>query len=343
MPDDDLQPLAPDEAVRMYLDHREPELSDKSLTNQKYRLQSFVTWCQTEGIDNLNDLTGRDLHRYRVWRSQDGGADYEPVNTVTLRGILTTLRKYLEFAASVDAVPDGMREQVLIPEVDPEDQARDEMLDADRAEAILQYIDRYQYASRDHVVLALLWHTGIRLGGLRALDVDDVDLEAPCLELRHRPDTETPLKNGTAAERAIAVGPHYAQLLDDYIHEHRHDVRDEYGRRPLVTSSQGRLTEVPIRRTVYRWTQPCETGSCPHDQDPDTCEWRDRDHLSECPSSRSPHGVRRGSITKHLLDGAPQEVVSDRMNVSDSVLDRHYDERSERERMEQRREFLRNT
>lgn len=62
---------------------------------------------------------------------------------------------------------------------------------------------------------------------------------------------------------------------------------------------------------------------------------------SKCPSSRSPHGLRRGSITTHLRDGMPPEVVSDRVNVSKEVLDRHYDERTEREKMEIRREFLR--
>jgi hypothetical protein len=41
-----------------------------------------------------------------------------------------------------------------------------------------------------------------------------------------------------------------------------------------------------------------------------------------------------------LRDGAPEQVVSDRSDVSGSVLEQHYDQRSERERMELRRDFL---
>lgn len=54
----------------------------------------------------------------------------------------------------------------------------------------------------------------------------------------------------------------------------------------------------------------------------------------------SPHAIRRGSITYHLNAGVPKEVVSDRMNVSDEVLEKHYDERTAGERRGQRRGYL---
>lgn len=338
---DDLEPLAPSEAVDLYMDHREPELSEKSMVNHRYRLDSFVAFCHEEEIENLNDLSGRDLHRFRVWRRNGKGAHYDEISKVTLNGILQTLRVFLEFCASIDGVEDGMRERVLIPDIDPEEEAKDVYLDEGPAQDILDHLDRYHYASRDQVILTLLWHTGIRLGSLRAFDVDDFDPEARCLDLAHRPDSKTPLKNKYGAERSIAVGDYHVELLRDYIENNRHDVVDDYGRKPLITSSQGRLSETPIRRTVYRWSQPCSIGECPHDKDPQTCEYRVTDRESGCPSSKSPHGVRRGSITKHLRDGTPREVVSDRMNVSQDVLDRHYDETTERERMQIRREFIR--
>lgn len=336
----DLQPMAPQAAVDLYLETREGDLSKSTVENQRYRLNSFVEFCEEHGIETLDELSGRHLHEFRVWRRNGDSEHYGPVNKVTLNGILQTLRVFLEFAASVDAVESGMRERVLLPELDPEEERREELLEADRAVDILEYLSRYRYASREHVIIAVLWHTGIRLGSLRALDVDDFDPSEPCLQLRHRPASETPLKNGRAAERDIALGGDYAQMVREYIDHNRHPVRDDYDRKPLIASEQGRLSPTPIRRIAYRWSQPCRIGECPHDKDPETCEWTHYERLSGCPSSRSPHGIRRGSITMHRRQGIPREVVSDRVNASAAVLEKHYDKRSKRERMRNRKQFL---
>lgn len=338
----DLEPIEPREAIELYLDHRETDLSDKSLENQRYRLGSFVEFCEENDIENLNELTGRNLHEFRVWRMNGEGEQYGPVNAVTLKGVLSTLRVFLDFAATIDAVPKGMREDVLLPEIGREEESRDELLEAERALDILEWFDKFRYASREHVILSLLWHTGIRLGSLRALDVEDFDRDEPCLELRHRPNTGTPFKNAKRAERDIAVGEYHAELVSDYIENNRPEVEDEYGREPHISSTQGRLTAVPIRRIVQKWTQPCRIGDCPHDKNPETCEWTQRKKLRDCPSSRSPHGVRGGSITYHRREGVPQEGVSDRMNASNEVLEKHYDNRTKRERMRNRRDFLDN-
>lgn len=330
----DLEPIAPSEAVNLYLNHREPELSEKSIQNHRYRLNSFLEWCHEAGIENMNDLSGRDLHRFRSWR-QD-----QDVATITLRSQLATLRVFLEFCATIDAVEQGLRERVLLPEVDYEQESKDVKLEEDHARDLLNYLDTYEYASRDHVIIAILWHTGIRLGSLRAIDLSDWNLSERCIELRHRPETGTPLKNGSRAERAIAIGKSFSKVLNDYIDVHRYSVTDDYGRTPLITSTFGRLSDGAIRNSVYKVTRPCLYGPCPHDRRQETCEYMHHERASRCPGSRSPHGIRRGSITKHLRDGTPEEIVSDRMNVSDDILEKHYDRRTEREKMELRRQFI---
>jgi hypothetical protein len=79
---------------------------------------------------------------------------------------------------------------------------------------------------------------------------------------------------------------------------------------------------------------------CPHDRDPANCVATVYDHEYKCPSSVSPHGIRRGSVTYSLNNDMPDKVVSDRANVSPDVIEQHYDRRSEREKMEQRRDSL---
>jgi len=335
---DDLEPMAPDAALDMYLETRRGEASDSTLQSHEYRIGKFVEWCEEEEITNLNDLSGRDLHAFRVWRREQGD-----LKMVTLRGQLSTLRSFLRFCSSVNAVPEGLRSKVMLPTVSSDEQVSETSLDAARAEDILAYLDRYQYASRRHVITLVLWHTGMRVGALRALDLDDCQLDSrsPGVELVHRPEQDTPLKNKESGERWVALSERIARILQDYIDGPREDVTDDYGRDPLVTTSHGRPSTSSLRDAIYCVTRPCAVGKeCPHDRDPEDCDATHIHKASTCPSSRSPHDVRSGAITAHLLEDVPHEIVSDRMDVSRKVLDKHYDRRTKREKMEQRREYL---
>lgn len=332
----DLQAMAPADAVELYLQERESELAEKTLQSHEYRLREFVKWCRTNDIENLNDLTGRDLYQFRVDRKEDGDLEL-----VSLEGQLSTLRVFLDHCESFDAVPEGLREKVMLPTVSEKEGASMSKLDYNRADDILDYVSRYEYASRRHLIFAILWRTGIRIGTLRAFDLRDINLEDFAIDANHRPETGTPLKNAERGERMIAIDDRLAQVIEDYIDGPRDDVTDDHGREPLVSTRHGRASESTIRDTIYRLTRPCMVGKdCPHDQDQDECEYTEFDHASKCPSSRSPHDMRSGAITAHLLEDVPSEIVSERMDVSQKVLDRHYDRRTKRERMEQRRKYL---
>ena len=331
----DLRPLAPADAKEMYLADREGDVRDATLEAHHYRLKAFVEWCAENAIDDLRDLSGRDLFAFKSDRADD-------LAQTSLQGQLSTLRVFLRFAADVDAVEPQLAEKVRPPT--PEDDTRERRVERDDADAILNHLRRYEYASRDHALMLTAWHTAARIGGLRALDVDDValdDPEQPHLRFRHRRDTGEPLKNGTDGNRDVAIAPHVVDVLRDYIDERREDVEDDHGRRPLFTTTQGRLSEGWLRQTVYALTRPCETGECPHDRDPESCDAATvRDRVSTCPSTRSPHDVRRGSISDHLARGWPIEELSERVNATPKVIRKHYDVRRARESMLTRSELL---
>jgi len=324
---DDLEPLEPSTAQELFLDHKETGCSESTVRNYLYRTNHFIEWCQEEGIDNLNELTGRDIQQYRLWRKDDGG-----LNKLTLRMQMSTLRVFLKWAGTIEAVPENLYDKVMVPRVRPEERQRDETIDAETAQEILDYLTKYEYGSVEHAVFSLLWETGMRSGAANALDVDDINFEEGRIHLVHRPDRGTTLKNGKAGERLVAMTPALGDLLEDYIADRREEVTDEYGRDPLFTTSYGRMHRNTIRKTTYRVTSPCYRG--------DPCPDCEEEPNAKCPEAVSPHSIRRGSITHFLSEDVPVEIVSDRMNVSRKVLDQHYDKRSEEVKLEQRRGYL---
>lgn len=334
-----LEPIDPRTAVEMYLLEREPEVSKATLYAHKSRLGHFIRWCDENNVDNLNELTGRKLYEYRVWR-QDEGNLAKP----TLKTQMATLRVFIRWCENIDAVIPDLSIKVQSPTLTAEERARDVMLDSDRATQVLAYLEKYEYASLPHVTIALLWHTMMRRGSAHALDVSDYDPKEKTLEVHHRPDTGTPIKNKSEGERIIALSDSICELLDDWIARRRPNVVDKYDREPLLATNQGRIHTGTIQGYVYYYTSPCVySGECPHGRDAETCEaMKSHKHSSKCPSSVSPHAIRRGGITHWLKRDVPSRVVSDRANVSQDVLDRHYDRRSEREKTEQRRKYLDN-
>jgi len=254
---------------------------------------------------------------------------------------MDTVRVFIRWLESIDGVEQDLSEKVLSPSITPDENSRDIMLDSERATEVLTHLEKYEYATIDHVAIALMWHTMMRVGAVHALDIDDYDASEQFLEVRHRPDTGTPIKNKRGGERLVALSDQMCDLIDDFVRNHRPEVRDEYGRCPLLPSRQGRARKTTLRDYVYRWSRPCAIGNeCPHDRDPEGCEAMTHGSASKCPSSVSPHAIRRGSITHSLNNDMPDKVVSDRANVSQTVIDQHYDRRTERDKMEQRREYL---
>jgi site-specific recombinase XerD len=84
----------------MYLDTRKYEVSQSTLDSYHYRLKHFIRWCdEIEGVDDMNDLNGRLLQKFKTWRRDDG--DLKPI---TLEGQLDALRLFIRWCGSINAV-----------------------------------------------------------------------------------------------------------------------------------------------------------------------------------------------------------------------------------------------
>ncbi|SEO52096.1 Phage integrase family protein [Halogranum amylolyticum] len=327
--------LTPEKAVEQYL-KAQHDLTQSTLTNHRYRLGKFLDFCETKGVRSMSEITGMHCEEFKNWRVEQG------LKLVTLQYHMQTLRKFLRWCEGVGAVEAGLSENVMIPKVDPADKARDDHISHETASEIIDFLCKYHWASKEHLIIHVLYHTGIRRSSLHSLDVEDWNSEEGYLAVRHRPHQGTSLKLKAEGERNISVADErLAQALDDWVTERRPDVEDEYGRQPLLATSHGRMHFETISKVCYRVTRPCfYAGFCPHEKDIETCEWTRHDQHSKCPSSISSHPIRRSSITHHLDSDVPKEIVSERMNVSQKVLDQHYDARDYEQKRENRRKYL---
>lgn len=325
----ELEPISPQQAVDLYLDVRQNELAKSTLRSHESRLAHFVTWCAETGRENMNDLGPRAFTEYTIWRREQGTP-----NNVTMNTQIHTLRAFVRKCEGFEAVRPGLHEYIEPIALAPKEDVRHGYLDPELAKQILAYFEKFQYATRDHVTLALLWSTGVRTGTLRGFDVEDYDRDHGVLHAVHRPDEDTPLKNKQEGERPVMLTEDVMDVMDDYISTTRHNVTDDYDRNPLITTSRGRIAKNTIRRTVYGATRPCVyTGRCPHDMEIEDCAFAsNKNRASECPSSESPHGIRKGRITYARQNDLPIDVVSFQMDVTHDIIKKHYDKRTKEQK-----------
>jgi site-specific recombinase XerD len=332
--------LPPRDAVERWLDSLAVDRTDETLSSYWYRLKLFVEWCEGhEEIETMGDVDGWLLDEYESHRRGE-----HPTKN-TLKNELSTLTNFIDYCEGLGLVPDGLSETIDPPSVPRDEQSSDVRLTTDAAEQLLShYRESADCGSRGHALLEVFWHTAARVGEIQSLDVDDLerlDDGRQYLVFRNREAEGTRLKKGSRGERAILLPDGVAAVLDEYVAEYRRDIRDDHGRRPLFTSNQGRAAKGTLRDWTYQATVPCVHSPCPHDNDPETCEYLGHNKSSGCPSSRSPHQIRTGGITWLRDSGLSEEAVADRANATVETIRNHYDKQDPvREMLERRKETL---
>jgi len=360
----ELESTPPGKAFSLWMQQQQDK-AESTLQSYRYRIRPFLRWLDKEDIGDLNDVSTRHIKEFEAQRRD--GRDKQ-----TLNNQWGTLKLWLQYCYELNAVSEDVVKAVDVPELTKGDRVNTEKLIADRAQEIVDKLDRYEYATRQHVLFLLLWRTTMRVGAIHSLDMEDIyvddddrdrlreelfeqgfaahvvesilsDVGLPLLYPRHRPDQGTTLKNGIDGERVINIADWVADVLEDFIQVNRFDVTDEYGREALLSSQKGngRLSKSAMRNWVYVLTQPCEFGgTCPHDRDPEECEAREHGYGSLCPSSRAPHRIRTGAITHHRDQGWSTADIADKANTSEELIESVYDQPEELIRGASRRSNL---
>ncbi|WP_241991785.1 hypothetical protein [Halorubrum sp. SS7] len=340
----DLNPITPEQAKDLYNDEYEEKRSYESLRKARSVLDTFVEWTEQEGLENMNEIDGRQLQEMKMWWKRESDT-----NNVSLNGYLAVVRRFLVFCERIEVVSENTPDRMPQASIDEDEEVCDRKPDDEAVEAISAYFHKYDRASRRHIEFALPKELTIRLGALVSIDEDDYYPDEQKIELRHRPEEEyggkgTPLKNGSDGERNINVPSHLCELINEYLEhpERNGEGTDKFGRKPLLRNRNGgRPSTTTVRRDLYKMTRPCAfSNECPQNRDINECDAAKDSMASECPVNYSPHPIRRWSIEDHLDDGVPREDLADRADVSVPVLDKHYDRRSKERKRQRRMETL---
>ncbi|WP_254768043.1 tyrosine-type recombinase/integrase [Salinilacihabitans rarus] len=334
---DPSEELTPRAARRQFLNAKRGNVKESSYRAYKFPTRHFVEYCENEGIDAIGQVNS---YLMESWVQKREAEDVKPI---TAQQTVKLVRVFIKWCENSGLIEPGVYDRTRVPNVSEKEQVSQEVLRAHAANQILDYLSTYEYATRQHALFQLMWETASRISGAISLDLEDLgrDREGdPALTFVHREAQGTPLKNNEKSERTIQLSEGLFDVLQDYIEMRRPDVTDEYGRNPLFTTANGRLTRQRAYKNTVALTRPCVyAGQCPANKDIETCEFTKKKRAMSCPENVSLHPIRRGSITDHINRGWPKELLSERVDVSVEVLEKHYDARTQEDALRRRKQY----
>lgn len=325
-------------ARHKFLRHKQETTKESTARSYKFPTKDFIQHCLQHGASVTGDITKRMVTTWLDERKQE-------VKPITVKNNAKHIRVFLKWMGSRELCDWDIHEKIEIPTVPDRGDVNEDVLRADLAQSTLDYLDTYEYATIYHTLLYTMWHTGCRISGAISLDVDDfvsLSSEADFIKFRNREQSGTPLKNNHKSKRDVTISDDLSLVLNDYINGRRLDKTDEYGRKPLFTIQGGRLTRQRAYKNIVAVTRPCvSTGNCPHDREIETCEAAQlKQQAPSCPSSASLHPIRKGAITNLINEGWPKEALSERVDVSVDVLEKHYDFRTTEKERKHRLQYM---
>lgn len=339
--DEQYEVLSPEAGLERFRKDKKAQVQSSSFSQYETKLDYIEEYLtDVLKLSNLNNLTPIQAREFQDWRQYESLERSEPLSKKTLKDDLHLFREFLSEMVVFRAVDVDTVKAVNIPSLKKEEAVDDKLISPERIAAIIEHLETFHYASREHVVLLLFTKTGRRPCDLHTLDLQDFDQTSRKLQFVHQPNLGTQLKEGTAHEATITLSDNVARVLSTYIKRRRHSAQDEYDRKPLITTRNGRIAKSTMREYVYRWTRPCVIGEdCPHEREQDTCQAASSaKKASQCPSSKSPKTIRSGYITAKFNSGASPSAVGYRVGATKEVLRRNYDhpdQEAERQRYEQ--------
>jgi integrase/recombinase XerC len=238
-------------AVDLYLSFLESERNMSPETLRAYRgdLADFMEFCARARVDSPRKVNHLLLRRYLANLQTRG------YSRSTMARRSSTIKGFFRFLAQRDLVGEDPAQALSPPRRDRRLPRVLRVEEIDRAEES-QGLHIYKTSLRDMALVELLYATGMRVGELAGLDMEDVDLKR----------REVRVLGKGRKERVLPIHDAARQLLVNYMEKERpvlaaNAAPGEGTGNPLFLSVKGgRLSDRGVRRVVDRFFRGLEGG-----------------------------------------------------------------------------------
>lgn len=265
------QDALPEAFARLLADYERHLASERDLTDHTVRaylgdVSGLLDHVGRLGITDVGDL---DLRALRSWlaRQQSTGR-----SRTTLARRATAARVFTAWLARTGRAPSDAGSSLGSPK---KHKTLPSVLRADEAAELIRAAteladDDSPVGIRDVAMLELLYASGIRVGELVGLDIDDLDRERHVVRVFGK----------GRKERSVPYGRPAARAVDRWLERGRPALRSEEAGPALFLGARGkRIDQRVVRDVVHRW-------------------------IADVPGAPDigPHGLRHTAAT-HLLEG----------------------------------------
>ena len=263
--------VLPEQFVGLLADYERHLVSERDLSVHTVRaylrdLESLLEHSTRLGIERIEDL---DLRTLRSWLANQ---QTRGKSRSTMARRATAARVFTAWLARTGRIPVDPGASLGSPKAH---KALPAVLRADEARALIESAieladDGSPVAVRDVAILELLYATGVRVGELAGLDVDDLDRERQVVRVFGK----------GRKERSVPYGQPAAQALDRWLRLGRPALAAPGAGAALFLGARGqRIDQRTVRTLVHR-------------------------RIADVPGAPDlgPHGLRHSAAT-HLLEG----------------------------------------
>jgi integrase/recombinase XerC len=225
----------------------EKRVSPHTLKNYRRDIEQLARFCRDKSIHHWRDVQQSHIRSHIAQRHRQG------VGSKSLQRELSAIRSFYRFQLKKQLVDSNPAQHVQAPK-----QARKlpKTLDVDQMTGLLEACVGSVLETRDVAMFELFYSSGLRLGELAALDLDDLDL----------PDRALVVRAGKGGKsRILPIGSQAVRAIGQWL-PHRKTMASGNDSALFVSARGTRLGVRSIQLRLARWcrTKGITTPIHPH-------------------------------------------------------------------------------